>query len=154
VSTMQPGEMPYSLDRIELRRVRREIVHLDIFAMICKPLPDSFVFVIRCIVLNQIYLFGEVAIHDPFEILHVGESVEDGLKLVKKSSTIQLDCAKDLERISLSCCWNFGLRTYERPCSVERWVLPKTRFVSEEDCRPFGPGFFFCCGFWLISIRS
>jgi len=95
--------MPYSLERVEFWRIWRKIVYFDIFAMCSKPLPHISIFVIGCVVLNQIYLLREITTYDPFEIDQVRESIEDCLKLVKKSSTIQFDGAINLECVSLSC---------------------------------------------------
>ena len=67
--------------------------------------------------------------------------------MIKEPSTVQLDRAEYLERISLPRSWDLRLRTYSRPCLMERRVLPEAGFVFEEDSRPFAPGFFLMLGY-------
>lgn len=116
--------------------------------MVCKPRPHVFVFVVRCIVLNQIDFLREIALQNSFEIHDVCFGIEDLLKVVEKSGTIQFDCTEYFERISLPHSRYFWLRTYPRPCSIEGWVLPEARFVFEEDGRSFAFGFFLMLGYW------
>ena len=92
--------------------------------------------------LNQIDFWGKVASHNPFEVSHIGLGIEDFLKMVEKPGTVQLDCSKNLEGVSLSRGWDLRLSTYPCPCPIQGRVLPETGFVFEEDRCPFAPGFF------------
>jgi hypothetical protein len=80
--------MPYSLQCIEFRRVGREIIDLYIFVMSRKPCPNIFVFVIGCIVLDQVYFLRAIASDYPFEIDNVRFGIEDLLKVIKEPCTI------------------------------------------------------------------
>lgn len=102
---------------------------------------------IRCIVLNQIYFLRKIASQYSFEIPDVCFGIEDVLEVVKESGVIQLDRPKNLERVSLPSSGYLWLRTYSRPCAVERGVLSEACLVFEEDSRPFAFGFFLMLGY-------
>jgi hypothetical protein len=60
-----------------------------------KPIPDRPVLVIGGVVLDQIDFAGKVASNQPLQIDDIGRSVEDFLKMVKETGSIELDRAKD-----------------------------------------------------------
>jgi len=145
--TVQTGVMPYSLQGIEFGRIRGKIVNLDVFSVVGKPCPYAPVFVIRGIVLNQIYFLRKITSHDSFEIRTICFGIEDFLKMVEKTCTIQLDRTKNLERVSLPRSWYFHLTTYPRPRAIEGGVLPEARFVLEDDGRSLASCFFLMLGY-------
>lgn len=87
--------VPDPLQSVELGRVGRQIEDFHVFAMVGKPQPNGFVFVVRRIVLDQINLAREITAQRPFEILDVGLGVEDLLEVVKEPGRIKLDGAED-----------------------------------------------------------
>lgn len=80
--------MPNSLQGVEIGRIGREIEDFDLWTMIAEPIPHGPVFVIRSVVLNEINFLREVTAQDFLEIMDIGLSVEDFLKMVKESSAI------------------------------------------------------------------
>lgn len=88
VGAVQTSVMPYPFQRIEFGRVSGEIVDLDVSAVIGKPCPYIAVFVVRSIVLNQIYFFWAIASHYSFEIYKVRFGIEDFLKMVEEPCII------------------------------------------------------------------
>jgi hypothetical protein len=88
VGAVQTSVMPYSFQRIEFGRVSWEIVDFDVFVMSGKPCPHISVFVVRSIVLNQIYFSRTIASHYSFEIHKVRFGIEDFLKMVEEPCTI------------------------------------------------------------------
>jgi len=110
--------------------------------------------VIRCIVLNQVYFLREIASQNPLEISDVRFSIEHILKMIEKSGTVQFDCSKSLERVSLSGGRDFRLRTYPCPGAIEGRVLPEAGFVFEEDRCPFAFGFFLMVGYLYRTHRD
>jgi hypothetical protein len=66
--------------------------------------------------------------------------------VVKESSRIKLDGAKDLQGVSLSGGADLRLRASPRPSPIERAVLAVAGFVFEEDGRFFALGFFLSLG--------
>jgi hypothetical protein len=61
-----------------------------------KPIPNFCVLVIGGVVLDQKDFLGKVASKEPFQVADIGRSIEDFLKMVKKTGGIEFDRAKDL----------------------------------------------------------
>ncbi len=127
------------------------------FPIVREPHPNTSVFVVGGIVLNQEYLSPEIAAHDSFEIGNVGFGVEHRLEIIKETGAVQLYGAENLEGVSLASGRYFWLRSYARPCAVECRVLSETRLVFEENDRPFVFGFFYyitCCLIYASLYNS
>jgi hypothetical protein len=80
--------MPYPFQCIELWRVSWKVEDLYIFAMSRKPCPNILVFVVGCVVLNQIYFLRTIASDYSFEINNVRFGIEDLLEMVKEPCAI------------------------------------------------------------------
>lgn len=102
---------------------------------------------VRGIVLDQIDFAGKVTAQYPFEIVDVSIGVENLLEVVKESSSVEFDCAKYFQGVSLPCGRDLWLRAPARPRLVERRVLAEAGFVFEEDERLFALGFFLRLGY-------
>jgi hypothetical protein len=70
-------------------------VNLDVSAMSRKPIPNLPVLVIGGVVLDEIDFAGKVASNQPLQVDDIGRSIEDLLKMVKETGSIELDRAKD-----------------------------------------------------------
>jgi hypothetical protein len=70
-------------------------VNLDILAVSRKPIPNLPVLVIGGVVLDEIDFAGKVASNYPLQVDDIGRSIEDLLKMVKETGSIELDRAKD-----------------------------------------------------------
>lgn len=70
-------------------------MNLDVSAMSRKPIPNLPVLVIGGVVLDEIDFAGKVASNQPLQIDDIGRSIEDLLKMVKETGSIELDRAKD-----------------------------------------------------------
>jgi hypothetical protein len=134
--------VPDSLQRVELRRVGREIVDLDISAVIRKPGPDIPVFVVGGVVLNERDSARNVMAQDSFQVLDVGLGVEHLLELGEEPGGVQLDGAEDFEGIALAGRGDFRLRPYPGPGLIEGGVLAEGGLVPKEDSRSLAGGFF------------
>jgi hypothetical protein len=60
-----------------------------------KPIPNLPVLVIGGVVLDEIDFAGKVASNQPLQVDDIGRSIEDLLKMVKETGSIELDRAKD-----------------------------------------------------------
>ena len=60
-----------------------------------KPIPNLPVLVIGGVVLDEINFAGKVASNQPLQVDDIGRSIEDLLKMVKETGSIELDRAKD-----------------------------------------------------------
>ena len=137
---------PDSLQRVELWRVGREIVHLDVSAVIREPGPDLPVFVVGGVVLNEMYSARNVMAKDSFQVLDVGLGVEHLLELVEEPGGVQLDGAENFEGVALAGRGDFRLRPYPGPGLIEGGVLAEGGLVPKEESRPLGFGFFLTLG--------
>ena len=63
--------------------------------IVCKPSPDRCVLVVGGVVLDQINFAREIASYYPLQVDNVGRSIEDFLKGVEETGSIELDRAKD-----------------------------------------------------------
>ncbi|MDO9124705.1 MAG: hypothetical protein Q8N45_03750 [Anaerolineales bacterium] len=70
-------------------------MNLDVSAMSRKPIPNLPVLVIGGVVLDEIDFAGKVASNQPLQVDDIGRSIEDLLKMVKETGSIELDRAKD-----------------------------------------------------------
>lgn len=70
-------------------------MNLDVSAMSRKPIPNLPVLVIGGVVLDEINFAGKVASNQPLQVDDIGRSIEDLLKMVKETGSIELDRAKD-----------------------------------------------------------
>lgn len=138
--------VPDSLQGIELRRVRGEVVNLDVFAVIREPGPDIPIFVVGGVVLDEMYSARAVMTQDSFQVLDVGLGIEHRLELVEKPGGVQLDGAEDFEGVALARGGDFRLRPYPGPGLVKRGVLAEGGLVPKEEGRPFAVGFFLTSG--------
>lgn len=70
-------------------------MNLDVSAMSRKPIPNLPVLVIGGVVLDEIDFAGKVASNQPLQVDDIGRSIEDLLKMVKETGSIEIDRAKD-----------------------------------------------------------
>ncbi len=70
-------------------------MNLDVLAMPRKPIPNLPVLVVGGVVLDQINFARKIALHYPLQVDNVGRSIEDFLKMVEETGSIELDRAKD-----------------------------------------------------------
>ena len=70
-------------------------MNLDVSAMSRRPIPNLPVLVIGGVVLDEIDFAGKVASNQPLQVDDIGRSIEDLLKMVKETGSIELDRAKD-----------------------------------------------------------
>ena len=143
---LHAGVMPDSLQRIEVGGIRGEIVDLDGGAVVGEPRPDTPVFVVGGVVVDEVNLAGEVAAQNPVQVLDVGLGIEDRLEMVEEPGAVQLDGAEEFEGPPLARGRDFRLRAYPGPGLVEGGVLPEGGFVLEEEGGPFGLDFFLMAG--------
>lgn len=101
--------VPDSLQGVELRRVGREMVHLNVLAVIREPGPDLPVFVVGGVVLNEMDSPRKVMTEDSFQVRDVGWGIEHLVELVEKPGGVQLDGAEDFEGVTLARGGNFRL---------------------------------------------
>lgn len=139
--------MPDSLQRIELGRISRQIVNLQVCPVLFEPRPDVFVFVVRRIVLNEINLAREIASQNSFQISDVRVGAEDFLKMIKKPGTVKLDGPEDFQGVSLPRGRDLRLRGDSGPRLIKGGVLSEAGFVLEEEGRSFAFGFFLRLGY-------
>lgn len=115
---MCPGHscmMPQSFNRIIFRRIRWEIINFYIFAMIFKPLPNIFVFMIRCIILNIKNMLTMVLFGNLFQKNKISFRVKNFIAMIIKFCVFYIDTPKYFNRISLPCYWNCWTMTTFRP---------------------------------------
>jgi hypothetical protein len=64
--------MPDSFQGVEFGGVSWQVVDLDIFAMMGKPVPDVPVFVVGSIVLDEVDFAGKIAANESLQVEDVG----------------------------------------------------------------------------------
>lgn|SRR6185437_6504596 len=134
--------VPDSLQRVELRRGGRAIVHLDVSAVIREPGPDLPVFVVGRVVLHEMYSARNVLAKDSFQVRDGGLGVEHLLEWVANPGGVPLDGAEDFEGVALAGREDFRLRPYPGPGLIEGGVLAEGGLVPKEDSRSLAVGFF------------
>lgn len=76
----------------------------------------------------------------------VGVCVEDRVLPVMETSAPQFDGSQDLDALALSRDGDFRRVPDATPGGMQRGVLPKTGFISENQRPALGSGFFFRLG--------
>lgn len=147
VRAMDSRVVPNSLQGVEFGGISREVEDFDVPAMARKPVPNTSVFVVRGVVLNQINFLREKSAKNFFEEFDVSVGIENRLEMVKESGAIQFDNAEGFEGVPLPRGGDFGLGAYTRPRLVKSGVLSEAGLVFEEDRRPFAVGFFLMSGY-------
>lgn len=109
VRAMDSRVVPNSLQGVELGGISREVEDFDVPAMARKPVPNTFVFVVRGVVLNQINFLREKAAKNFFEESDVSIGIENRLEMVKESGAIEFDNAEGFEGVPLPRGGDFGL---------------------------------------------
>jgi len=147
VCSGQTGMVPKPLRRVQFRAVGRQIINRQPCALLSKPSPDIFVFVVRRIVLNEHRLPRKVRSSELFQIGQVRGGIKDLRKFIEESSGKQFHGPKHLHAVPLPRDWDKRLASGLRPRLVERRILPKTGFVVVDQGCPFGIGFFLMLGY-------
>lgn len=135
--------LPKPFRGIELRRVGWKRFDFQPPAIVAKPRPDRFVFVVRGVVLNQ----DGAALAIPggnlmLQEIQVGLRVEDGIALIEEPAALKFHSPQNLDALAFPGHGHIGGMADTRPRRMKGGILPKAGFIAEDQRSPFVLGFF------------
>jgi len=115
-------------------RIRRQVINFYVFAMILKPLPNIFVFMIRCIILNIKNMLIMILSGNLFQKIQISFSVKNFVTMIIKFCTFYINTSKNFNRLSLSGYWYCWTIATLRPSGMYCRILSKRCFIFKYYC--------------------
>lgn len=142
-----PGDLPHSLGGIELRRVTRKSVQLELVAILSEPLLPGVVEVVTGPAIDDQEDFpGRVLPDELLKKLVKGVPVEDFGESVGEVRVFEGYRPEDVCSLPLPEGVDPWLYTDPRPRLMERAVEPEAGFVFKDDEAPTRGSFFLIAG--------
>jgi hypothetical protein len=138
--------LPQPFGRIQLRRVGRQLMHLQPVPVRLEPTPHLGLLMVGGVVLNHDRSLAAISPRQLFEEAEVGAGIEGGVLSIIESCAPEFDGPEDLHAFALPGNRNLWRATHPAPGRMQGRVLPETGFVGE-DQRPVPRlRFFLSCG--------
>jgi hypothetical protein len=136
------GVLPEPFGWIEFGRVGWELMHFEPLAVAVEPAPDLPILVVGGVVLNQDGTAAALVRRKLLQKSEVAFGVEHAVPPVVEAGPLQFDRAQDLHALALPGDQDFGRMTDATPRGMQGRVLPKARFVGEDQRAVLAADFF------------